>query len=47
MITGDEFITKGEAYLNQISVKSDIKKVFKLYTLLTIYLIFKLKQFIN
>ena len=30
MITGDEFITKGEAYLNQISVKSDIKKVFKL-----------------
>ena len=28
MITGDEFITKGEAYLNQINIKKDIKKVF-------------------
>jgi len=28
MITGDELITQGEAYLNQISVKKDIKKVF-------------------
>jgi len=28
MITGDELITQGEAYLNQISIKKDIKKVF-------------------
>ena len=27
MITGDEFITKGEAYLNKINIKNDIKNV--------------------
>jgi ABC-type polysaccharide/polyol phosphate transport system ATPase subunit len=27
MITGDEFITNGEAYLNDISLKKDVKKV--------------------
>ena len=27
MITGDEYIPKGEAYLNKISIKSDIKQV--------------------
>jgi hypothetical protein len=34
MITGDEFITKGEAYLNQISIKTDIKKVFSIFFIL-------------
>ena len=27
MITGDEFITKGNAYLNNTSIKNDVKKV--------------------
>ena len=27
MITGDEVITSGDAYINQISIKNDIKKV--------------------
>jgi ATP-binding cassette subfamily A (ABC1) protein 3 len=26
MITGDEFITKGDSYLNGVSIKTDIKK---------------------
>ena len=29
MITGDEIITKGDAYLNKINIKSDIKKFQK------------------
>ena len=31
MITGDEYITKGDAYLNSTSIKNNIKKVFFSY----------------
>jgi ABC-type glutathione transport system ATPase component len=42
MITGDELITQGEAYLNQISIKKDIKKVFYIFELLIIFEIIKI-----
>ena len=42
MITGDELISKGEAYLNQISIKKDIKKVFYIFKLLIIFEIIKI-----
>lgn len=31
MLTGDETLTTGRAYLNKFSVKSDIKQVFPIF----------------
>ena len=43
MITGDEFITKGDSYLNGVGIKKNIKQVSYL-KLFTKYLKSKIKK---
>nr|QUF59427.1 ATP-binding cassette transporter Abca3-1 [Brachionus angularis] len=40
MLTGDEFITKGDAFINDTSIKNDIKKVIEI--ILKLFLSFKI-----